>query len=87
MGADITVNDHVAVIRGVEKLHNASMEAPDLRGGASLVIAALDVYKRQGLEFNHKSVLFEESMRLLSIRPDGIYVDGTCLLYTSCPFG
>ena len=41
MGADITVNDHVAVIRGVEKLHNASMEAPDLRGGASLVIAAL----------------------------------------------
>lgn len=41
MGADITVNDHVAVIRGVEKLHNAGMEAPDLRGGASLVIAAL----------------------------------------------
>ena len=29
------------------------------------------------MEFNHKSVLFEESMRLLSIRPDGIYVDGT----------
>ena len=41
MGADITVIDCSAVIRGVSKLHGASVLAPDLRGGAALVIAAL----------------------------------------------
>ncbi|MBS1400470.1 MAG: UDP-N-acetylglucosamine 1-carboxyvinyltransferase [Firmicutes bacterium] len=41
MGADITVRGRNAVIRGVEKLHGASMTAGDLRGGAALVIAAL----------------------------------------------
>ncbi|MBR5587067.1 MAG: UDP-N-acetylglucosamine 1-carboxyvinyltransferase [Clostridia bacterium] len=41
MGADITVKDRIAVIRGVESLHPANVTAPDLRGGAALVIAAL----------------------------------------------
>ena len=41
MGADITVRDRSALIRGVEKLHGASVTASDLRGGAALVIAAL----------------------------------------------
>ena len=41
MGADITVRDRTALIRGVEKLHGASVTASDLRGGAALVIAAL----------------------------------------------
>ena len=41
MGADITVRDRTAVIRGVEKLHGSSVTAEDLRGGAALVIAAL----------------------------------------------
>ena len=41
MGADITVRDRTAVIRGVEKLHGAKVVAGDLRGGASLVIAGL----------------------------------------------
>lgn len=41
MGADITVRGRNAIIRGVEKLHGASMTAGDLRGGAALVIAAL----------------------------------------------
>jgi len=41
MGADITLNDRVAVIKGVKSLHGANVKAPDLRGGAALVIAAL----------------------------------------------
>ena len=41
MGADITIRDRVAFIRGVEKLHGAFLTAGDLRGGAALVLAAL----------------------------------------------
>jgi UDP-N-acetylglucosamine 1-carboxyvinyltransferase len=41
MGADITVRDRAALIRGVEKLHGAQVTASDLRGGAALVVAAL----------------------------------------------
>ena len=41
MGADITVRDRVACIRGVEQLHGAFLTAGDLRGGAALVLAAL----------------------------------------------
>ena len=41
MGADITVRGRTAVIRGVERLHGARVTASDLRGGASLVVAAL----------------------------------------------
>ena len=41
MGADITVRGRTAFIRGVEKLHGACVTASDLRGGAALVLAAL----------------------------------------------
>ena len=41
MGADITVRDRFALIRGVGSLHGANVTASDLRGGAALVIAAL----------------------------------------------
>ena len=41
MGADITLGGEMAIIRGVNKLHGASLSAPDLRAGAALVIAAL----------------------------------------------
>ncbi len=41
MGADVTVRGRTAVIRGVETLHGAKVTACDLRGGASLVVAAL----------------------------------------------
>lgn len=41
MGADIRVEGKVAVVCGVPELHGARMEAPDLRGGAALVVAAL----------------------------------------------
>ncbi|MBR2442551.1 MAG: UDP-N-acetylglucosamine 1-carboxyvinyltransferase [Clostridia bacterium] len=41
MGADIIIRGRTAVIRGVEKLHGASVTASDLRGGAALVLAGL----------------------------------------------
>jgi UDP-N-acetylglucosamine 1-carboxyvinyltransferase len=41
MGADITVRERVAVIKGVKKLTGAEVDACDLRGGAALAIAAL----------------------------------------------
>ena len=41
MGADITVKDSRAVVRGVQKLTGTKVYARDLRGGAALVIAGL----------------------------------------------
>lgn len=41
MGAQITVRDRVAIIRGVPALYGAAVTAEDLRGGAALVLAGL----------------------------------------------
>lgn len=41
MGADIRVYDKVAVVRGVDRLQGACVDATDLRAGAALVIAGL----------------------------------------------
>ena len=41
MGADITTEGRVALVRGVERLHGAKVTAADLRGGGALVVAAL----------------------------------------------
>ncbi|MEF2919039.1 MAG: UDP-N-acetylglucosamine 1-carboxyvinyltransferase [Acutalibacteraceae bacterium] len=41
MGANIYVHDRVAVVEGGNKLTGATVEARDLRGGASLVVAGL----------------------------------------------
>ena len=41
MGANISVKEHKATILGPNKLHGAEVEATDLRGGASLLLAAL----------------------------------------------
>lgn len=41
MGADISVNNNIAVIKGVEKLSGTKVKAQDIRGGAGLVIAGL----------------------------------------------
>ena len=41
MGADITTEGRVALVRGVEQLHGARVEASDLRGGGALAAAAL----------------------------------------------
>ncbi|MBO5783030.1 MAG: UDP-N-acetylglucosamine 1-carboxyvinyltransferase, partial [Clostridia bacterium] len=40
MGADITVKDRTALIRGVKRLHGATVTSEDLRGGAALTLAA-----------------------------------------------
>ena len=41
MGAKITTEGRVAVVEGVKKLYGTSVEAGDLRGGASLIVAGL----------------------------------------------
>jgi UDP-N-acetylglucosamine 1-carboxyvinyltransferase len=41
MGADIKVSGRSAVVQGVEKLKDAVVEAPDIRAGGALVLAAL----------------------------------------------
>jgi UDP-N-acetylglucosamine 1-carboxyvinyltransferase len=41
LGADIRVDGHTAVVRGVQGLSGAPVMATDLRASASLVIAAL----------------------------------------------
>ncbi|MGH9155946.1 MAG: UDP-N-acetylglucosamine 1-carboxyvinyltransferase [Acidimicrobiales bacterium] len=41
MGADIRIQGHHAVVRGVPRLSGAPVKAPDLRAGAALVLAGL----------------------------------------------
>ena len=41
MGADISLNGHIATVRGVAELTGADVMATDLRASASLVVAAL----------------------------------------------
>lgn len=41
LGADIKVDRETAIIRGVDRLTGAPVEAQDIRGGAALVLAAL----------------------------------------------
>lgn len=54
MGADIKVEGRSAVVRGVNRLHGANVEAYELRGGAALVMAGLNAEGRteiSGIEF------------------------------------
>jgi UDP-N-acetylglucosamine 1-carboxyvinyltransferase len=41
LGADIAIQGHTAVVKGVERLQGAAVMATDLRASAGLVIAAL----------------------------------------------
>lgn len=41
MGADVTIEGHRALVRGVPSLSGAPVKSPDLRGGAALVLAGL----------------------------------------------
>ena len=41
MGANITVRDRMAIVRGVKQLYGAEVFAYDLRGGAALVLAGM----------------------------------------------
>ncbi|PKQ29227.1 MAG: UDP-N-acetylglucosamine 1-carboxyvinyltransferase [Actinobacteria bacterium HGW-Actinobacteria-10] len=41
MGADVRIDSHHALVRGVPRLSGAPVRSPDLRGGAALVLAGL----------------------------------------------
>ena len=41
MGANISIEDKSAIVRGVEKLHGAQVKATDLRAGAALILCGL----------------------------------------------
>lgn len=53
MGADIRVEGKVAVVEGVKRLYGAKTSAPDLRGGAGLVAAALSAEGTSEIEDIH----------------------------------
>lgn len=53
MGADITVDLHSAIVRGVPRLYGATVEATDLRAGAALVISGLAAQGRTTVEQVH----------------------------------
>ena len=42
MGADISIEDHHAIVRGVGRLQGAPVSSTDLRAGAALVLAGID---------------------------------------------
>lgn len=48
MGADISVNERVAVVRGTKMLQGANVTAPDLRGGARAGAGSLGAPGRFG---------------------------------------
>lgn len=50
MGAKSTIEGRTAVIKGVRRLSKANVKATDLRGGAALVIAALNAKGRTCIE-------------------------------------
>ena len=41
MGAKMTIEGKTMIIKGVRTLHPSNLESTDLRGGASMVLAAL----------------------------------------------
>ena len=67
MGADILVEGKVAVIEGGSRLYGAKTDAPDLRGGAGLVVAALSAEGRSEISNIHYIDRgYEEIERVLS---------------------
>ena len=50
MGAKATIEGRTAVIKGVRRLNKANVRATDLRGGAAMVIAALNAKGRTCIE-------------------------------------
>ena len=69
MGADVTVINRSAFVRGVERLKGATVVAQDLRGGAALVLAGLCADGRtEVLDISHVDrgySLFEYKLRAL----------------------
>ena len=50
MGAKIKIKDKCLIIKGVKKLYGTKVEATDLRGGASLIVAALKAKGKTEIE-------------------------------------
>ena len=50
MGAKITIEGRSAIIKGVRKLTGTTVKATDLRGGAAMVIAALNAKGKTKIE-------------------------------------
>ena len=50
MGAKVTIEGRTAVIKGVKRLNKANVVATDLRGGAALIIGALNAKGRTYIE-------------------------------------
>jgi len=66
MGANIKVEQRVAVVEGVEKLWGANVEATDLRGGAALLLAALAANGKTTIDcINHIYRGYESPVTLL----------------------
>jgi UDP-N-acetylglucosamine 1-carboxyvinyltransferase len=68
LGADIRISDRSAVVTGVERLTGAPIDAPDIRAGGALVLAALAAEGESeitGLEFIDRG--YETIERYLSL--------------------
>jgi UDP-N-acetylglucosamine 1-carboxyvinyltransferase len=72
MGSRIRVEGHHAVIRGVDRLSGAPVQAPDIRAGAALVLCGLcaegrtEVYDRGHIERGYEA--FDDKLRSLGAR-------------------
>lgn len=78
MGADITVAGRSATVRGVPKLKDAVVEAPDIRAGGALVLAALaaeGTTEIGGLEYIDRGYEFFEE-RLASLGASVVRASG-----------
>lgn len=71
MGAKISVEGKMAVIKGVKRLDGAKVKATDLRGGAALVLAGAGARGKTTIE-NIEYILrgyerFDEKLRKIGI--------------------
>jgi UDP-N-acetylglucosamine 1-carboxyvinyltransferase len=78
MGADVKVSGRSAVVTGIEKLKDAVVEAPDIRAGGALVLAALAAEGTSevgGLEFIDRGYEFIEE-KLTALGASAMRVSG-----------
>ncbi len=57
--------------------HMEDRDSGNVAGGTDMDRTASERRETAALHFSHKSVLLDECIHALAIRPDGIYVDGT----------
>ena len=77
MGADIAIEGHRALVRGVRQLSGAPVRCPDLRGGAALVLAGLIADGRTLVEDVHHIMRGYESFvpKLSALGADVVFVE------------